>query len=103
MLLNGATLLAEPCPYCSGVRVLKDGDALCVSCGAEPARAPDAGVGGPPDAARGTGPLDIMKEKLQSLSEELAAEADHRRQQDILDSIRSLTDVMERLKRSGAA
>lgn len=38
MLLGGATLLAQPCPYCSGVRVMKDGRALCVSCGSEPER-----------------------------------------------------------------
>ena len=31
MLLNGATLLSEPCPYCKGVRVMKDGNALCIS------------------------------------------------------------------------
>ena len=36
MLLNGATLLSEPCPYCKGVRVMKDGDALCVNCGKKP-------------------------------------------------------------------
>ena len=36
MLLQGATLLREPCPYCSGVRVMKEGQALCVSCGREP-------------------------------------------------------------------
>ena len=36
MLLKGATLLSEPCPYCKGVRVMKDGHALCVSCGKEP-------------------------------------------------------------------
>ena len=30
MLLNGATLLSEPCPYCKGVRVMKDGKALCL-------------------------------------------------------------------------
>ena len=36
MLLNGATLLSEPCPYCKGVRVMKDGDALCVNCGKSP-------------------------------------------------------------------
>ena len=29
MLLNGATLLSEPCPYCKGVRVMKEGQALC--------------------------------------------------------------------------
>ena len=36
MLLSGATLLSEPCPYCKGVRVMKDGDALCVGCGKSP-------------------------------------------------------------------
>jgi len=38
MLLNGATLLSEPCPYCTGVRVMKEGQALCISCGREPER-----------------------------------------------------------------
>ena len=33
MLLAGATLLSEPCPYCKGVRVMKDGNALCINCG----------------------------------------------------------------------
>jgi len=36
MILNGGTLLSEPCPYCKGVRVMKDGHALCVNCGKEP-------------------------------------------------------------------
>ena len=36
MLLSGATLLSEPCPYCKGVRVMKDGNALCVNCGKKP-------------------------------------------------------------------
>ena len=36
MLLQGATLLSEPCPYCSGVRVMKAGQALCISCGRQP-------------------------------------------------------------------
>ena len=36
MLLNGATLLSEPCPYCKGVRVMKEGQALCIKCGKEP-------------------------------------------------------------------
>ena len=29
MLLNGATLLSEPCPYCKGVRVMKNVNSLC--------------------------------------------------------------------------
>ena len=41
MLLNGATLLSEPCPYCKGVRVMKDGNALCVNCGREPEKSND--------------------------------------------------------------
>ena len=36
MLLNGATLLSEPCPYCKGVRVMKEGQALCTKCGRKP-------------------------------------------------------------------
>ena len=36
ILLKGGTLLSEHCPYCSGVRVMKDGHALCISCGREP-------------------------------------------------------------------
>ena len=36
ILLGGGTLLSEPCPYCKGVRVMKDGNALCVNCGKEP-------------------------------------------------------------------
>ena len=41
MLLKGATLLSEPCPYCKGVRVMKDGHALCISCGREPEKKED--------------------------------------------------------------
>ncbi|MBP2625263.1 MAG: hypothetical protein KAF24_04910 [Nitrosopumilaceae archaeon] len=36
MLLGGATLTNEPCPYCHGVRVIKDGYALCIKCGQKP-------------------------------------------------------------------
>ena len=36
ILLKGGTLLSEHCPYCKGVRVMKDGHALCISCGREP-------------------------------------------------------------------
>jgi len=36
MLLKGATLLSEPCPYCKGVRVMKEGQALCTKCGRKP-------------------------------------------------------------------
>ena len=35
MLLQGATLVSDPCPYCKGVRIMKNGSALCVNCGRE--------------------------------------------------------------------
>ena len=115
MLLGGATLVAEPCPYCGGVRVLSNGDAMCVSCSSEPPGAhPDAarpvsGSGqsapeGPPmhEAGSDTGTfraeVGMMESKLRQLVAELAAERDHRRQLDILESIRSLLDVTERLR-----
>jgi len=40
MILSGGALLSEPCPYCKGVRVMKDGHALCVNCGKEPEQKP---------------------------------------------------------------
>ena len=46
MILSGGTLLSEPCPYCKGVRVMKDGHALCVNCGKEPEQIPaKTGIG----------------------------------------------------------
>jgi len=36
ILLKGGTLLSQHCPYCKGVRVMKDGHALCINCGREP-------------------------------------------------------------------
>ena len=38
MVIDGATILSEPCPYCKGVRVMKDGSALCINCGKRPAQ-----------------------------------------------------------------
>ena len=53
MLLNGATLLSEPCPYCKGVRVMKDGDALCVGCGKSPDKEIEKNVSEPQNDSPG--------------------------------------------------
>ena len=93
MLLQGATLLGQPCPYCSGVRVMKGGHALCVSCGREPQKreVPKAeGVAGPDLKA-------VLEEKLAGLSDELKSESDHKRQQEILKAINSILEALERL------
>ena len=96
MLLKGATLLSEHCPYCSGVRVMKDGHALCISCGREPEK------------------KDIIKEKTQensksvleetlekkieTLSKELEQESNYEKQQEILKSINSVLETIEKIK-----
>lgn len=107
MLLKGATLLAEPCPYCKGVRVMKDGNALCVSCGREPEskevtetqkttetpkNIEDAG------SAKSSGSLEILEKKLAALSKELEQESDYEKQQQILKSINSLVEIIRKLK-----
>lgn len=96
MLLKGATLLSQPCPYCSGVRVMMDGNALCVNCGRAPKNSqiePAIEKKEESDPA-----LEILEEKLQSLSKELENEKDHEKQQKILKSINSLIESISKLK-----
>jgi len=96
MLLNGATLLSEPCPYCSGVRVMKAGHALCTSCGREPEKKET-----PIEAkiqTEKTGLEITLGKKLSELSKELEQETNHEKQQEILRSINSLIETMEKVK-----
>jgi UPF0148 protein len=84
MLLQGATLLKEPCPYCSGVRVMKEGQAFCVSCGREPEKR--------------VVPQQNNKEQKTQLVE-LEQESDHQKQQNILKSINSLIEAIDKIKK----
>ena len=96
MLLKGATLLSEPCPYCSGVRVMKEGHALCISCGREPAKKEiliDA-----KQQTEKTGLEITLEKKLSELSKELEQETNHEKQQEILKSINSLIETTKKLK-----
>lgn len=93
MLLNGATLLSEPCPYCSGVRVMKEGHALCISCGREPEKK---------EIPIKEEKIDLettVGRKLSELSKELESETNHEKQQEILRSINSFIETMEKLKK----
>ncbi len=65
MILDGGTLLSEPCPYCKGVRVMKDGHALCVNCGKEPEQK-SAKTEIKEEKSNST--LKILEEKLEKLS-----------------------------------
>lgn len=95
MLLQGATLLSEPCPYCKGVRVMKDGHALCASCGREPEKKEI-----PKNIEKETQStlVETLEKKLAVLSKELEEEKDHSKQQEILKSINSLLETIEKTK-----
>ena len=95
MLLNGATLLSEPCPYCKGVRVMKNGNALCISCG----KSPDKEIEKKSHEEKDESPLKKLEEKLQSMTDELSKEKDPEKQQIILKSINLLIDTISKLKK----
>ena len=95
MLLNGATLLSEPCPYCKGVRVMKDGDALCVNCG----KKPDIQHSNTKLENKKSIPsLIILEKKLEELSNQLAHEDNLEKQQKLIKSIDALIEVIRKLK-----
>ncbi|TBR06783.1 MAG: hypothetical protein EPO62_09555 [Candidatus Nitrosotenuis sp.] len=101
MLLRGATLLAEPCPYCRGVRIMKDGDALCVSCGKEPdkSKIDQSAQSENPNPEKPSSVLISLKNKLDELAKELENEKDHEKQQQILRSMNSLIETMNKLEK----
>ena len=94
LLLTGATLLSEPCQYCSGVRVMKNGTALCINCGREPNNEIKHNVIKNNDSTLGT-----LEKKLDNLSKELEKESDHEKQQKILNTINSLVEILEKMKK----
>ncbi|QLH04884.1 hypothetical protein C5F49_05810 [Nitrosopumilus oxyclinae] len=95
MLLQGATLLSEPCPYCAGVRVMKAGLALCISCGRQPEKK-EIIIENPVNET--TSIEKTFEKKLEILSKELEQEKDHEKQQNILKTINSLLETIEKLK-----
>lgn len=98
MLLKGATLVSDPCPYCKGVRVIKDGNALCINCGKE---AKDENVPVPTEVEKPDENTTLTKfeQKLRELSAELEHEKNHEKQQKILKSINDLIAIIDKLKK----
>jgi len=94
MLLQGATLLREPCPYCSGVRVMKEGQAFCVNCGRKPEKRI---IQKQDNKAQKSSLLEILERKLEVLSNELENESDHEKQQIILKSINSVIEALNKM------
>ena len=96
MLLKGATLLSEPCPYCKGVRVMREGQALCISCGRQPEKKNIPKISDPEQSR--TSLQETLEKKLKILSKELENEKNHEKQQEILKSINSLLETLEKMK-----
>jgi len=94
MLLNGATLLSEPCPYCKGVRVMKEGQALCTKCGRTPEKRKIITEEKEDNHLKKT-----LEKKLDVLSKELEQEMNHDKQQSILKSINLVLEMMEKIKK----
>ena len=95
MLLGGGTLVSEPCPYCKGVRVMKDGHAICVNCGKEPEEKPVKIQRKKEDS---TSTLQTLEKKLEKLSSQLEKEDEPAKQQELIKSIDSLISIIAKLK-----
>ncbi len=95
MILGGGTLLSEPCPYCKGVRVMKDGHALCVNCGKEPEQKPTKTQ---TKEKKSISTLKTLEQKLEKLSTQLEREDQPAKQQELIKSIDLLIDVIAKLK-----
>ena len=95
MILSGGTLLSEPCPYCKGVRVMKDGHALCVNCGREPEQKPTKTQ---TKEKKSISTLKTLEQKLEKLSTQLEREDKPAIQQELIKSIDSLIDIIAKLK-----
>ena len=95
MILSGGTLLSEPCPYCKGVRVMKDGYALCINCGKEPEQKPTKTQ---TKEKKSISTLKTLEKKLEKLSSQLEREDKPAIQQELIKSIDSLIDIIAKLK-----
>ena len=96
MLLKGATLVSDPCPYCKGVRIIKDGNALCVNCGRE---AKEEKLPEKIEKSTDKTVLENLDQKLEDLTKELEHEKDHEKQQKILKSMDDIIMIKEKLKK----
>ena len=95
MILSGGTLLSEPCPYCKGVRVMKDGHALCVNCGREPEQKPTKTQ---TKEKKSISTLKTLEQKIEKLSSQIEMEEEPAKQQELIKSIDSLIDIIAKLK-----
>ena len=99
MVINGATILSEPCPYCKGVRIMKDGNALCINCGKEPDQKQiKKQIKKQAKVKKDAAILNTLERKLEKLSEQLEKEDNPTKQQNLIKSIDDLIGIIAKLK-----
>ena len=98
MLLKGATLVGEPCPYCKGVRVMKDGSALCITCGKEAKDEKVESILSQSPQKTENVPIDNLDQKIKNLTEDLQHEKDFEKQKQILNTLNEIIAIKEKLK-----
>ena len=98
MLLKGATLVGEPCPYCKGVRIMKNGSALCVTCGKEAKEEKvESILSKTPQKTESTS-IDNLDRKIKDLTEDLQKEKSYEKQKQILNTLNEIIAIKEKLK-----
>ena len=75
---------------------MKEGHALCISCGKEPEK---RNVPQQDNKEQKSSLIQILEKKLETLSKELESESDHQKQQNILNSINSLIEALDKIKK----
>jgi len=95
MVINGATIMSEPCPYCKGVRIIKDGNAMCINCGKEPDQKQ---IKKQTRGKKSAGVLNTLERKLEKLSQQLEKEDNPTKQQELIKSIDDLIAIIAKLK-----
>ncbi|TLY05463.1 MAG: hypothetical protein E6K87_00215 [Thaumarchaeota archaeon] len=98
MLLKGATLVSDSCPYCKGVRIMKDGNAFCVNCRREGKEEKLVSIESD-EKKKENSSVDKLEAKLKELADELQREKNYEKQQQILRSINEILSVKEKLKK----
>jgi UPF0148 protein len=94
MVINGATILSEPCPYCKGVRIMKDGDALCINCGKKPNK---KSTKTKTKEKKSNVTLNTLEKKLEKLSYE--KEDNPTKQQELIKTIDALIGIISKLRK----
>jgi len=95
MLLGGGKMLSVHCGACKGPLFEFRGKIVCPVCG-EKAEATKAEA--KPKAAPAEKVESVLRTKLNSLVEQLEKETDHAKTLELLDRIKSVLEVLKKLK-----